>query len=134
MDEVLEIGEDGCFEIPVTVVEKPATIWTDQKSAIPQIAEILPDVSQNSGELFGQINQNEYKIVRDDNGRINIVLCCGEELHSPTFRVSERVVLVDLAAGPVQIELPVKVEPSTACSKYCGRHLVIKIESAKATN
>jgi hypothetical protein len=141
-EEILELGDDGCFEIPISAVEKPAaTHWYNRDSDDTETEHKRRSHSHSQGSSsesqnrengpFTRIGSNEFKIIREGNHHINVIVCYESELDSPKYRLSESVVVVDIADGKqIHINLPVKIKPATASSKYFGKYLAVKLEVA----
>jgi hypothetical protein len=143
-EEVLELGADGCFDIPDALAEvlAPANWYSksnvcspnggdtstdDNDEAVPEGKCSREDYTITDGP-FCRLNGNEYKIIKEREDRINVILCCEEDVGTPRFRLSDKVVLAEINGKQISIDLPVVVKPATATSKFFGRYLVIKVD------
>ena len=124
-EEILEIGADGCFEIPQVKVtaSPPAAVFVD----VPKTTFAVPETS--SGSLFKRISNGEYKVIKEGDTHINVIICLDDGLIGTRFRLSDKLLVVEISDGrKVQIELPILVKANSASSKYFNNYLVIKLE------
>ena len=119
-DEILEIGEDGSFEIPTPKAVPPSITLECAATVSESIAENL---------VFQRINTGEYKIIKEDPNKLNVILCLEDGTYATRFRLNESSLIIEIIDGrKIQIDLPMKILPSKSQAKAFSKYLVIKLE------
>ena len=129
-DEILEIGEDGTFDIPLKpVVVKHTPVFVAPSHAEPDNNVSEPEANTN---FFLQLVSGEYKIVRENDRNINVVICIEKGVAAEKFRLNSNLLVVDLSDGrKMKIDIPVEVSPTSATAKSFGEYVVVKMELKK---
>ena len=134
-EEILELGADGCFEIPqIKIVPAPPAIeqqqhQQQQPATITTSSAVDAVLESPITSLFKRISEGEYKIIKDNDSHVNVIVCLEESVNVTRFRLSEKLIVLEVSDGrKIQIDLPVLVKANSASSKHFGKYLVIKLE------
>ena len=128
--DVIEIGEDGTFEIPMTRAAKPTTDSINVEKAkfsLPEVIMVEQDTRQPS--VLDIIGAGEYKVFRNKSTTTIYVLVCLHDNESmKAVSVSQNAVLINLE-GEKQLEIPLPspVNASTAISKVFKKYVTVQV-------
>jgi hypothetical protein len=125
--DIIEIGADGTFEIPKSVIN-------NQRFDDPFLDKVHHSDSSSAdrvekSSVFDTIVQGEYKVFRNQSkGIMNIIICLQDNEQIKAVLVSQNAILVDLEGGKeLRIPLPYPVEEKTATSKTFQKYLCIQV-------
>ena len=133
--DIIEIGEDGTFEIPETASikipysEKPKTSETHEElvgeSAIDNNSAALDD------SILKSLSSGEYKVLLDrSSGKVSVILCLHEEEVFQSIRISQNAISVDLEFNKhIYIPLPSPVDTDSATSKSYKNYVTIQVKN-----
>ena len=128
--DVIEIGEDGTFEIPMTRAAKPTTDSINVEKAkfsLPEVIMVEQDTRQPS--VLDIIGAGEYKVFRKKSTTTIYVLVCLHDNESmKAVSVSQNAVLINLE-GEKQLEIPLPspVNASSAISKVFKKYVTVQV-------
>ena len=128
--DVIEIGEDGTFEIPMTRAAKPTTDSINVEKAkfsLPEVIMVEQDTRQPS--VLDIIGAGEYKVFRNKSTTTIYVLVCLHDNESmKAVSVSQNAVLINLE-GEKQLEIPLPspVNASSAISKVFKKYVTVQV-------
>lgn len=127
--DIIEIGEDGTFEIPQT---RTQIIPNAQYSYEEKIVQIIPVTDQKDKHLsvLESIYPGEYKLYRNyASGALNLILHSKHNETVESVNVSRNCVLVKIdGAKQLSIPLPVLVDVSSAVSKSFEKYVTVEMK------
>lgn len=136
-DDVLEIGEDGAFNIP-SPPSKPSqqffadTFPNDQQSAdhADPPSQSKSNPIENEPQIpFSEISFGEYKIFRNSENEMVVIARVGKDTTPTTFHANDKtLVIVSNSGGALKIDLPVEVDPAHVNSKHHNELVIIKLK------
>ena len=123
MEDIIEIGEDGTFEIPTTQAAKPA------ESVHVEKAKFLIEKEQVQPSVLDIIGAGEFKVFRNQStSTIYVLVCLQDNEAMKTVSVSQNAVRIELEDNKeLVIALPSPVNASTAKSTVFKKYLTIEV-------
>ena len=132
--DVIEIGEDGTFEIPISQSGKPPSSKADKltldRSQIFSIAEPnQADLSVNNTFSLSAVGPGEYKVFRNKAaGTIYALIRLRDHELLSVLKISQNTILIDLDSNKqLVIPLPCSVNSKTAISKSFDKYLTVEM-------
>lgn len=131
-DEVIEIGEDGQFEIPkskITVKNIYTNHTTTREKISLEESPVVNVLEVKETSLLDSVSAGEYKIFRNKvTAMINIIICLKDDEQLKLLNVAQNAVYVELENGKeLHIPLSLPVISSTALSKVFQKYITIQI-------
>ena len=129
--DVIEIGEDGTFEIPITQSAKASSSKADKLTPqIFSIAEPKPaDLSVNNTFALSALGPGEFKVFRNKAaGTIYALIRLRDNELLSVLKISQNAILIDLNCNKqLEIPLPCLVNSKTAISKSFDKYLTVEM-------
>lgn len=133
--DIIEVGEDGTFEIPETISRK--FLYAEKLRTSEALEEIIGNTAKenNSTEhdhsILKSLSSGEYKVLRDpSSGKVNVILCLHDKEVFESIRISQNAVSVHLEGNNhIYIPLPSPVDTATATSKSYKNYVTIQVNS-----
>jgi hypothetical protein len=125
-DDVLEIGDDGAFDIPIPA-SKPKTIPYSSVDVAENENDGISTPSISLKTVFESIQPGEYKIYKSDQ-LLTIVIRLGENISPVNYALGENILVIELSNKKfLRISLPQKVKQESSEAKFFGDYVVFKI-------
>jgi|Transcript_21695 hypothetical protein len=123
--DIIEIGADGTFEIPKSVINNQRF----DDSFLDKVHHTDSSSAEKKSSVFDTIVQGEYKVFRNQSkGIMNVIICLQDNEQIKAVLVSQNEILIDLEGGKeLRIPLPYPVEEKTATSKTFQKYLCIQV-------
>ena len=135
LSDIIEVGEDGTFEIPETASKK---IFYSEKVKTSETFEELTQETTNENNYTAQdhsilksLSVGEYKVFRDrSSGKVSVILCLHEGEVFQSIRISQNAISVDLEGNKhIYIPLPSPVDSGSAISKSYKNYVTIQVNN-----
>ena len=129
--DIIEISDDGTFEIPSTPRVNPCLEIRKQSQSVTD--HITDDAGrQDSNLIFESIYPGEYKIFHNKSlGTMHVMLCLRDEEVLKVLQVSKTTLLVIMDGDSrLNIVLPVPIDSHSAISKSFGKYIIVQCKCA----
>lgn len=127
--DIIEIGEDGTFEIPQT---RKQSIPNVQFSHAEKTVQTVPVTDHEDKHLsvLESIYPGEYKLFRNHaSGALNLILHLKDNETVKSVDVSRKSVLIQIdGCKQLSIPLPVLVDVSSAVSKSFEKYVTVQMK------
>lgn len=133
--DIIEVGEDGTFEIPETVSNR--FLYAEKLKTSEAHEEIIGNTANENNSaghdhsILKSLSAGEYKVLRDpSSGKVNAILCLHDKEVFQSIRISQKAISVDLEGNNhIYIPLPSPVDTATATSKSYKNYVTIQVNS-----
>jgi hypothetical protein len=133
--DIIEVGEDGTFEIPETVSNK--FLYAEKLKTSEAQEEVIGNTANENNStgqnhsILKSLSAGEYKVLRDpSSGKVNVILCLHDKEVFKSIRISQNSISVDLEGNNhIYIPLPSPVDTATATSKSYKNYVTIHVNS-----
>jgi hypothetical protein len=133
--DIIEVGEDGTFEIPETVTKK--FLHAEKLKTSEAHEEVIGKTANENNStghdhsILKSLSAGEYKVLRDpSSGKVNAILCLHNKEVSKSIRISQNAISVDLEGNNhIYIPLPSPVDTASATSKSYKNYITIQVNS-----
>jgi hypothetical protein len=136
-NDIIELGEDGTFEIPSP--PKPSLLSRQRDNLQPE-PEPQPENEDSAGstgattaiDVLESLGSGEYKIFKNSTKRtIDVIVRLPDGESSNGIFAASNLLTIQLVGGKsISIELPDKVLPTTAASKFFQTFITTRINMA----
>ena len=133
--DIIEIGEDGTFEIPETASIKIP--YSEKMKASETQNELGGEIAKDNNSvaidhsILESLSSGEYKVLLDrSSGKVSVILCLHEEEVFQSIRISQNAISVDLECNKhIYIPLPSPVDTGSATSKSYKNYVTIQVNN-----
>lgn len=126
-DDIIELGEDGSFDISTTPVKQQAVQHLDYEQFDWEKA-----AQETNSSVISSLTANEYAVYRDESKFVIILrLPEGTSMKEVVYTSSELTVRLQGQDGPVRIDLPdnVEIQENSLESKHFKDLVTIRFTS-----
>ena len=133
--DIIEVGEDGTFEIPEPVSNK--FLYAEKLKTSEAHEEIIGNTANENNStgddnsILKSVSAGEYKVLRNpSSGKVSVILCLHDKEVFQSIRISQNAISVDLEGNNhIYIPLPSPVDTTTATSESYKNYVSIQVNS-----
>lgn len=132
--DVIEIGEDGTFEIPISLSAKQSSsksdkTFLDESLAFSNAESRTADFNKEGLSTLNSVGPGEYKVFRNKaTGTIYVLICLQDNEFVSVVNVSRNAIMIDLGCnGQLDLPLPCSVDSGTAISKSFNKYITVEM-------
>ena len=129
--DIIEIGEDGTFEIPITKNVKSLDKVDTSVAEKTKCKDFsLPDVAAEQNSVLDYVGPGEFKIFRNQSsGTVYGLVCLQDDECVKSVSISQNSILIELIGNKkTEIPLSVPVNASTAVSKQFRKYITVQVK------
>ena len=129
--DIIEIGEDGTFEIPITKNVKSLDKVDTSVAEKTKCKDFsLPDVAAEQNSVLDYVGPGEFKIFRNQSsGTVYALVCLQDDECVKSVSISQNSILIELIGNKkTEIPLSVPVNASTAVSKQFRKYITVQVK------
>ena len=127
--DIIEIGEDGTFEIPQTRTQSvPIARFSHQEENVQNVS--ASDQTEKHLTVLESIYPGEYKLfLNHASGALNLILHLKDNEIVKSVDVSRNTVLFQIdGSKQLSVPLPVSVDVSSATSKSFQKYVTVQMK------